>query len=181
MLRTTFCRCATQMNLTQLRTLFGQSGKLPLRNAIQSKMSDRSHLVVRRGFCSKLEESRLQPEKVSETQTAHPKTIKTNFRMSELRPSSFDKKILLWSGRFKKEEDIPEMISFEMLDAARNRIRVKVSYIMIIFTVLGCAVMIASGRKAAAKHESVTASNLERKAQLKREAEREHAAAVKAE
>ncbi|EGW15084.1 UPF0389 protein FAM162A [Cricetulus griseus] len=63
------------------------------------------------------------------------------------KPTDFEKKILLWSGRFKKEEEIPETISFEMLDAAKNKIRVKVSYLMIALTVAGCIYMVIEGKK----------------------------------
>lgn len=42
------------------------------------------------------------------------------------KPTNFEKKILLRSGHFKKEE-IPETILFEMLDATKSKARVKVS------------------------------------------------------
>lgn len=31
--------------------------------------------------------------------------------MNERRPTNFDKKVLVWAGRFKKEEDIPKYIT----------------------------------------------------------------------
>lgn len=36
---------------------------------------------------------------------------------------------------------------FEMLDAAKNRLRVKVSYLMIALTVAGCIYMVIEGKK----------------------------------
>lgn len=86
------------------------------------------------------------------------------------KPTDFEKKILLWSGRFKKEEEIPETVSFEMLDAAKNKLRVKVSYLMIALTVAGCIYMVIEGKKAMKRHESLTSLNLERKARLREEA-----------
>lgn len=78
--------------------------------------------------------------------------------------------MLIWSGRFKKEEEIPETISFEMLDAAKNKMRVKVSYVMMALTVAGCIFMVIEGKKAAKRHETLTSLNLEKKARLREEA-----------
>ncbi|VCW98709.1 unnamed protein product [Gulo gulo] len=86
------------------------------------------------------------------------------------KPTNWERKILIWSGRFKKEEDIPETISFEMLDAAKNKIRVKVSYAMIALTVAGCIWMVIEGKKAVKRNESLTSLNLEKKARLREEA-----------
>ncbi|XP_060677044.1 protein FAM162B-like [Hemiscyllium ocellatum] len=94
------------------------------------------------------------------------------------RPTKFDRKILLWSGRFKNEEDIPGIVSFEMLNAARNRARVKTCYIMIGLTIAACFVMIASGKQAAERHESLASWNRAKKAKWKEEAEREQTAAL---
>ncbi|XP_029452306.1 protein FAM162B isoform X1 [Rhinatrema bivittatum] len=60
-------------------------------------------------------------------------------------PSRFDKKVLLWTRRFRAEEDIPATIPMEMLDSARNKARIKACYIMIGISVIACFAMIASG------------------------------------
>uniref|UniRef100_A0A803JJG5 Protein FAM162A n=1 Tax=Xenopus tropicalis TaxID=8364 RepID=A0A803JJG5_XENTR len=65
----------------------------------------------------------------------------------ERRPTDFDKKILVWSGRYKKAEDIPEFISYETLSASRNKVRIKICYAMIAGTILGCIAMVISGKK----------------------------------
>nr|XP_033794297.1 protein FAM162B [Geotrypetes seraphini] len=94
-------------------------------------------------------------------------------RMPGYKPSNFDKKVLLWTGRFKAEEDIPARISTEILDAARNKARIKACYIMIAVSIIACFAMIASGKKAAARHESLTSWNLAKKAKLRQEAQSE--------
>ncbi|XP_075450917.1 protein FAM162B [Ascaphus truei] len=86
------------------------------------------------------------------------------------KPSTFDKKILMWTGRFKSEEEIPSTISIEMLDAARNKARIKACYIMIGITIIACFAVIVSGKKAAARHESLTSLNLAKKAKWRQEA-----------
>lgn len=95
----------------------------------------------------------------------------TPFKVPGHRPSDFDKKILLWSGRFKKQSDIPEFVSPEMLMAAKSKLRVKFAYIMILLTIVGCIAMVISGKRAAGRQETVTRMNLERKARLRAEKE----------
>ncbi|XP_053151622.1 protein FAM162A isoform X2 [Hemicordylus capensis] len=92
------------------------------------------------------------------------------FRVPGYKPTDWDKKILLWTGRFKKVEDIPETMSFETIDAARNKMRVKISYGMIALTILGCVIMVISGKQAVKRHESLTSQNLEKKARWREEA-----------
>ncbi|NXC95550.1 F162A protein, partial [Certhia brachydactyla] len=74
------------------------------------------------------------------------RTGKEVFR-NERRPTKFDQMVLVRSGCFKKEEGIPRHILSEVLDTARNVIRIKVCYIMIGLTVLGCVTMIITGKE----------------------------------
>uniref|UniRef100_A0A8B9GDF8 Protein FAM162B n=1 Tax=Amazona collaria TaxID=241587 RepID=A0A8B9GDF8_9PSIT len=90
--------------------------------------------------------------------------------VASYKPSKFDKKILVWTGRFKTEEDIPPRIPPEMLDKARNKARVKACYIMIGLSIVACFAVIASAKKAAARHESLTSWNLAKKAKWRKEA-----------
>ncbi|XP_044276503.1 protein FAM162B [Varanus komodoensis] len=89
---------------------------------------------------------------------------------ADYKPSAFDKKVLLWTGRFRTEDDIPPRIPREMLDAARNKARIKVCYIMIGLTIVACFAVIASAKRAAARHESLTSLNLAKKAKWREEA-----------
>ncbi|KAF5903626.1 protein FAM [Clarias magur] len=88
-------------------------------------------------------------------------------------PSEMDKRMLVWSGRFKSKEQIPQFVSFEMIDAARNRVRVKACYAMIALTLAGCVWMIILGKRAAGRHDSLTTRNMERKARLREEAQKD--------
>ncbi|XP_017352814.1 protein FAM162B [Cebus imitator] len=86
------------------------------------------------------------------------------------RPSQFDKKILVWTGRFKSMEEIPPWVPPEMIDTARNKARVKVCYIMIGLTIIACFAVIASAKRAVERHESLASLNLAKKAKLREEA-----------
>ncbi|CAM5078055.1 unnamed protein product [Natator depressus] len=120
----------------------------------------RMDLKIKRGFCSKSQEgSKQKPEEGGHS----------TFKVPGHKPSDWEKKVLLWAGRFKKVDDIPETVSFELIDAARNKLRVKISYLMIALTILGCIVMVIEGKRAVGRHESLTTQNMERKARWRDE------------
>ncbi|NXL44906.1 F162B protein, partial [Podilymbus podiceps] len=95
---------------------------------------------------------------------------------NDRRPTNFDKKVLVWAGRFKKEENIPEHISSEVLDAARNTVRIKVCYIMIALTLLGCLAMVITGKEAAKRDHTLLRMNIEKKAKWRAEVEKDQEA-----
>ncbi|XP_022422789.1 protein FAM162A isoform X1 [Delphinapterus leucas] len=129
------------------------------RDAFSSlRLTRNSDLKRINGFCNKPQES------------PKPPTHIYSHRVPLHKPTDWEKKILIWSGRFKKEDEIPETVSFEMLDAAKNKVRVKISYVMIALTVAGCIFMVIEGKKGAKRHESLTSLNLEKKARLREEA-----------
>ncbi|XP_071425727.1 protein FAM162B-like [Pithys albifrons albifrons] len=97
---------------------------------------------------------------------------------NDRRPTNFDKKVLIWAGRFKKEEDIPKYISSDVLDAARNIVRIKVCYLMIALTVLGCLAMVITGKEAAKKDQTLLRANTEKKAKWRAEVEKDQEAAA---
>uniref|UniRef100_UPI00398F593F protein FAM162B-like n=1 Tax=Pristiophorus japonicus TaxID=55135 RepID=UPI00398F593F len=106
------------------------------------------------------------------------RTVRDTQKIPGYRPTKFDRKIFLLSGRFKNEEDIPAIVSFEMLNASRNKARVKICYIMIGLTIMACFAMIASGKQAAERHESLASWNRAKKAKWKEEALCEQVAAM---
>uniref|UniRef100_A0A8C5MQG9 Protein FAM162A n=1 Tax=Leptobrachium leishanense TaxID=445787 RepID=A0A8C5MQG9_9ANUR len=98
------------------------------------------------------------------------------FKVPGHRPTPLDKKILVWGGRYKKQEDIPEILSYEVVDAAKSKVRVKFAGLMMLMTIVGCVVMVISGKRAAGRHESLASYNLEKKARLREEALKEETA-----
>ncbi|KAI4888015.1 hypothetical protein NFI96_034679 [Prochilodus magdalenae] len=106
----------------------------------------------------------------AETVPAHAQ--RPAFRMPGYRPSEMDKRILVWSGRFKTKEQIPEQVSFEMIDAARNKVRIKACYVMIALTIAACFCMILLGKEAASRNDNLTTRNMEKKARWREEMQR---------
>nr|XP_057916131.1 protein FAM162B isoform X1 [Doryrhamphus excisus] len=127
-----------------------------------------------RGMCNKPQEVKTEPPPAAPAQ-ASPRL---GFKIPGYRPSQLDKKILVWSGRYKGAEEIPEFVSFETLDAARNRVRVKACYVMMAATIGGCLLMVILGKRAASRHESLTDQNMKKKAKWREDLQREQEAAV---
>ncbi|NXA04348.1 F162B protein, partial [Sapayoa aenigma] len=102
-------------------------------------------------------------------------TVREAFR-KDRRPTNFDKKVLVWTGRFKKEGDIPKHISSDVLDTAPNIVRIKVCYIMIALTVLGCLAVVITGKEALKKDQMLLRANTEKKAKWRAEVEKDQEA-----
>ncbi|XP_063791754.1 protein FAM162A-like [Pseudophryne corroboree] len=133
-----------------------------LRGICVVRPSTRS-VLHRRPYCQNI--SDMKPKvAANETFTGH------NVYRNPKRPTDFDKRVLVWSGRFKKEEDIPEIVSWETISAARSNVRIKVCMLMILFTVTGCVFMVWSGKKALKEENTLKQINAEKKAKWKEEA-----------
>ncbi|RZF42771.1 hypothetical protein LSTR_LSTR013360 [Laodelphax striatellus] len=76
-------------------------------------------------------------------------------------PSDFEKKMLVWGGRYKSVEDVPKKVMFEELYHAKNKCRIKAANIMIVATIIGCLVAIYLGKQARARGETVQKMNLD--------------------
>lgn len=125
-------------------------------------------------MCNKLQQAKADPPP-SVSANAAPRPA---FKLPGYKPSVLDKKILVWSGRFKTPDQIPDLVSYETLDAARNKIRVKACYIMMAVTIGACLLMVLLGKQAAGRHESLTGQNMEKKAKWREELQKEKDAAL---
>uniref|UniRef100_A0A8C3EVF9 Uncharacterized protein n=2 Tax=Corvus TaxID=30420 RepID=A0A8C3EVF9_CORMO len=66
-----------------------------------------------------------------------------------------------------------------VINTARNIVRIKVCYIMIALTVLGCVTMIITGKEAVKKDQTLLRVNTEKKAKWRAEVEKDQEAAVR--
>ncbi|XP_013917532.1 PREDICTED: protein FAM162A [Thamnophis sirtalis] len=66
--------------------------------------------------------------------------------------SEWDKKLLMWSGRFKKKEDIPHEISAKMMSASRSKLRVKVAYVAMAILLMGFVSAVFIGKQDVQKY-----------------------------
>ncbi|KAM7390445.1 hypothetical protein PAMA_008551 [Pampus argenteus] len=137
------------------------------RLSIGSLLGQRSRQVSEtwshRGMCTKPQEAKAEPP------AAPAKAPHTVFKVPGCNPSPLDKKMLVWSGRFKTADQIPEFVSYDMIQAARNKVRVKGCYVMMAATIVACVVMVILGKRAAGRHESLMNQNMEKKARWRGE------------
>ncbi|XP_011194404.1 UPF0389 protein CG9231 [Zeugodacus cucurbitae] len=76
-------------------------------------------------------------------------------------PNNLEKRFLVWSGKYKSLDQVPSHVSHDVMERCRNRIRIRVANIMIALTVLGCCIMVYSGKQAAKSGDSVVKQNLD--------------------
>uniref|UniRef100_H9GBM4 Family with sequence similarity 162 member A n=1 Tax=Anolis carolinensis TaxID=28377 RepID=H9GBM4_ANOCA len=157
-----------------------------------------SVLRVTKGSCYRVNRRLCSKPQEASVQTSKPAASGASFKVPGHKPTEREKRMLLWTGRYKKAEDIPESVSclflimyaalspicgrkvgekFEMIDSAKNKIRVQMSYLMIGLTIVGCIIMVISGKQAVGRHESLTSQNMEKKARWREEAA--HSASAK--
>ncbi|KAI3355276.1 hypothetical protein L3Q82_018134 [Scortum barcoo] len=153
----------TNMNAIRSRLYIG--------NLIGQRCRQVTETWGQRAMCSKPQEAKAEPPPAA---PAHPP--RAGFKIPGYTPSALDKKILIWSGRFKTEDQIPEFVSFEMIDAARNKVRVKACYVMMGTTIGACLVMVFLGKRAVGRNESLTGLNMEKKARWREELQKEREA-----
>ncbi|VVD01629.1 UPF0389 protein CG9231 [Leptidea sinapis] len=77
------------------------------------------------------------------------------------KPNDFQKFLLVWTKKYKNKDEIPNIVSIDLIDRARNEARIKLANILIFATILGCIYAVMSGKAAAKKGESVQQMNLD--------------------
>ncbi|XP_068199841.1 protein FAM162B [Antennarius striatus] len=152
--------CATSQSMNFVRS------RLSIGNILGQRCRRVTETWSHRGMCNKPQETKAEPNHADR-----------GFKLPGYRPSKMDKRFLIWTGRFKTADQIPTFVSFEMIDAARNKMRVRVCYIMMAATVAACMVMVFLGKRAVARNETLTSLNMEKKARWREEALRERSAA----
>ncbi|XP_014244411.1 UPF0389 protein CG9231 [Cimex lectularius] len=76
-------------------------------------------------------------------------------------PSKFERRILVWTGRFKTDREIPKEVSIELIEKAKSKARIKVANYMMLATVIACFYQIWSGKRALERGETVAKMNLD--------------------
>ncbi|KAF5294612.1 hypothetical protein FQR65_LT10718 [Abscondita terminalis] len=75
--------------------------------------------------------------------------------------NNFEKRLLVWMKKYKHVDDIPAFVAPETMEKARSWARVRISNYTIVLTLIGCGVMIYSGKQARERGESLHKRNLE--------------------
>lgn len=83
--------------------------------------------------------------------------------------NNLEKRFLVWTKKFKSIDEVPAYIAPEIMDKARNRIRIRVANIMMVGTLVACLLIAINGRKARQAGDSVQKRNLAWHQELKEE------------
>ncbi|BES87458.1 Protein of unknown function (DUF1075) [Nesidiocoris tenuis] len=76
-------------------------------------------------------------------------------------PNNFEKWLLVWTKKFKSVAEVPRSVPAETMTLAYNKGRIKTANYMMLATIVGCIVMVYSGKQAAERGESVHKMNLD--------------------
>ncbi|XP_017042346.1 UPF0389 protein CG9231 [Drosophila ficusphila] len=93
-------------------------------------------------------------------------------------PNNLERRMLVWTGKYKSPAEVPNFVSQDVMERCRNKMRIRLANVMMLFTIVGCAIMVYSGKQAAKRGESVTKSNLEWHKQFQEQREGEAAASA---
>ncbi|XP_055700640.1 UPF0389 protein CG9231 isoform X2 [Phlebotomus papatasi] len=105
-------------------------------------------------------------------------TKKTVSMTQAYKPDDFEKRILVWTKKYKSIEDVPSYVSREEMEKSRSKMRIRISNYMIIATLVGCIIMVYSGKQAAERGDTVAKMNMDWHADLKDQKKREDEAAL---
>lgn len=95
---------------------------------------------------------------------------KGNIGLRDHRINSFEKFLMVWGGKYKSLGEVPDFVSQDSLERARNKARIKINISMGVATLLGCLLMIWSGKKAQKEGQSVVKMNEEWHKKMREEA-----------
>ncbi|XP_044259975.1 UPF0389 protein CG9231 [Tribolium madens] len=108
-----------------------------------------------------------QNNNVYSVRKEHAKFEGTGHRVNNL-----EKKFLVWTGKYKTVEEVPNYVAQNVVERARNRMRIRIANYMMAATALGCLVMVYLGKQAAQRGESVSQQNIEWHRQINEEAKK---------
>lgn len=77
------------------------------------------------------------------------------------RPNDFEKRLLVFTKKYKTTEEIPQYINQDVMERCRNQVRIKIANYMMLATAIGCIIMVISGKKAQERGDSVQKMNLD--------------------
>ncbi|GAB6026721.1 hypothetical protein CHUAL_013228 [Chamberlinius hualienensis] len=77
------------------------------------------------------------------------------------KPNDLDKKILVWTKKYKSADEVPDTVSRETMEQAKSRARIKLTTYVMVITTGFSFLMIWWGKHDAHKGESVHKMNLD--------------------
>ncbi|EAT46495.1 AAEL002350-PA [Aedes aegypti] len=121
--------------------------------------------------------SSVQPKEPPKTPTSPTQDINVSSRTH--RPNDFEKRLLVFTKKYKTTDEIPQYINQDVMERCRNQVRIKIANYMMLATAIGCIIMIISGKKAQERGDSVQKMNLDWHKEYNDKARKEVAEATK--
>ncbi|XP_042890982.1 protein FAM162A-like [Penaeus japonicus] len=109
---------------------------------------------------------------VVKKETPSPAAPKGNIGLRDHRINKFEKFLMVWGGKYKTMDEVPDFVSQDSLERARNKARIKINLLMGLATLIGCFFMIWSGKKAQKEGQSLVKMNEEWHKKMKADAEK---------
>ncbi|XP_042225642.1 UPF0389 protein CG9231-like [Homarus americanus] len=79
--------------------------------------------------------------------------------LTDHRVNKFEKYLLVWGGKYKTVQEVPDLVNQDVLERARNKARIKINIMMCVATLLSCLAMVYAGKRAQKRGESVIKMN----------------------
>lgn len=94
-----------------------------------------------------------------------------SFEGSPHRVNNWERRFLVWTGKFKKLDEVPAFVSQGTMERCRNLMRIKIANYMMAGTALGCLAMVYLGKQAAKRGDTLSKQNLEWHMQMQQDTE----------
>ncbi|XP_022107637.1 protein FAM162A-like [Acanthaster planci] len=105
-------------------------------------------------------------EKIQEPQTSRTgsesSTSSESATVRARAPTNIERKIFVWTGKYKTVDEVPELVSEAALMSSKTKFRIYINLGMGAATLLAAISMIIMGRSRAKKGESVSGMNMKR-------------------
>lgn len=73
--------------------------------------------------------------------------------------NDLERKLLVMFKKYNSKEEVPTYVNQDVVEKVRNKFRIRVANIMMLLTMIGCILMVISGKKAVEQGDSVMKMN----------------------
>ena len=82
-------------------------------------------------------------------------------------------RLLVMFKKYNSKEEVPTYVNQDVVEKVRNKFRIRVANIMMLLTMIGCILMVISGKKAVEKGDSVMKMNQDWHSEYQKKAQEE--------
>ncbi|XP_057338365.1 UPF0389 protein CG9231 [Microplitis mediator] len=68
------------------------------------------------------------------------------YNTDSVSPTNFQKRILVFSKKYPSIKDVPDRVPVDLMQTAMSKCRIRIANWMMVFTILGCIVIISMGK-----------------------------------